>query len=83
MAEEKVYYSIDEVAARLGVSARWLADQCREELVEHVHIARKRRFTPSQVDLLVAKLTVHPPADEMLDAARRRVVRRLTRQGCD
>jgi excisionase family DNA binding protein len=61
------FYTIEEVARRLRVSARWLADECRAERVEHVHIARQRRFTKQQVDALIAGRTVVPSADKKLD----------------
>jgi hypothetical protein len=77
---DEVYYSVDEVAARLKVSPRWLADQCREGLVEHVHLARKRKFTPAQVELLLDKHTVRPADVEARDKALARTVRKVQKK---
>lgn len=71
---------VEEVARRLGVSARWLADQCRAERVEHVHVARQRRFTMAQFEALIARFTVRPRADVQLDATKARVLRMLARR---
>ena len=74
------FYTIEEVARRLRVSARWLADECRAERVEHVHIARQRRFTRQQVDALIASRTVLPSSERQLDVTRQRVLSRLARE---
>ncbi|WP_199514267.1 helix-turn-helix domain-containing protein [Nucisporomicrobium flavum] len=60
MGGEELYFSVEQVARRLQVSARWLADQCREGRVEHVHLARKRKFTPEQVQKLLRDHTIQP-----------------------
>ena len=82
---DDAYYTVSEVAKRLGVSSRWLADECRAGRIEHIHIARRRRFTAKQVDALIAKHTVEPvdvisEDDTRLDRTRNRVARRLTRR---
>jgi len=72
--------TIADVATRLAISARWLADECRAGRIEHVYIARKRRFTPAQIDTLVRKHTIEPtPTSEatQLERTRDRVTRRL------
>jgi hypothetical protein len=72
--------TIADVAARLGISARWLADECRAGRIEHVYIARRRRFTPEQIDALLRKHTVEPPLNNeatQLERTRDRVARRL------
>ena len=76
---------MSEVAKRLGVSSRWLADECRAGRIEHIHIARRRRFTANQVDALITKHTVEPTdviseEDERLNQTRDRVARRLARR---
>jgi len=82
---DDVYYTVSEVAARLGVSTRWLADECRAGRVEHIHIARRRRFTANQVDALILKYTVEP-TDAISEEAKRlartrdRVAGRLVRR---
>jgi excisionase family DNA binding protein len=82
---DDVYYTVGEVAKRLGVSGRWLADECRAGRIEHVHIARRRRFTARQVDALIATHTVTPGSaiseeDRRLHRTRDRVAQRLARQ---
>jgi excisionase family DNA binding protein len=82
---DDVYYTVSEVAKRLGVSSRWLADECRAGRIEHIHIARRRRFTAKQVDALIAKHTVESTnviseEDKHLDRTRERVARRLARR---
>jgi hypothetical protein len=67
--------SIDDVANRLKVSKRWLADECRAGRVEHVHLARKRFFTEVQVERLLARHTVVPDSVEREEIARRSAVR--------
>lgn len=77
---EDTFATVAQVARRLGISARWLADECRAGRVEHVYIARRRRFTPEQVDSLVRKHTIEPtPTCEatQLERTRDRVTRRL------
>lgn len=83
-------HTADEVAALLRVSARWLADQCRAERIEHIHVARRRPFTRKQVMALIETSTVRPDASvrmntaraedhRKLDATRQRVLRLLAR----
>jgi hypothetical protein len=77
---EDTFATVAQVARRLGISARWLADECRAGRVEHVYIARRRRFTPEQVDSLVRKHTIElTPTSEatQLERTRDRVTRRL------
>lgn len=78
--EEPLYYTVAEVARRLNVSKRWLEDQCRSELVEHVHMARKRKFTPAQVKKLLEKHTVTPPKVQARDRSMARIARRVQRE---
>jgi hypothetical protein len=79
-AREPLYQSVEDVARQLKVSPRWLADQCRDGLVEHVHIARKRKFTPAQVEKLLAKHTVKPADVDALERSHARAVRRVQRE---
>jgi hypothetical protein len=34
---QDLYFSVEDVAAKLKVSARWLADQCRDGLASVFH----------------------------------------------
>lgn len=79
-AKEPIYYSVAEVAERLKVSKRWLEDQCRSELVEHVHLARKRKFTPAQVQKLLERHTVTPPKTRTREKPLERIARTLERE---
>jgi hypothetical protein len=79
----ETYSTVAEVAARLGISARWLADECRAGRVKHVYIARRRRFTAAQIEALVKMHTLEPTqGDEAtrLERTRDRVARRLARR---
>ena len=82
-----LYYTVSQVAKMLGVSSRWLADKCRAEEVDHVYMARKRKFTPAQVEKVLAQYAVEGPDREaelrgeeriarMAEAARERSARR-------
>jgi hypothetical protein len=76
--------TVKSVAELLGVSSRWLADECRAGRVAHVHIARKRRFTAKHVEQLVERFSVQPRQEEperVHPAVSNRVYRRLQRQG--
>ncbi|MEU4244012.1 helix-turn-helix domain-containing protein [Actinoplanes sp. NPDC026619] len=77
--EEELYFSVEQVARQLKVSARWLADQCREGRVEHVHIARKRKFTRAQVQKLLDTHTVQPAKVADQERGYERAVRRVQR----
>jgi hypothetical protein len=57
--DEKLYL-VPEVAKMIDVSKRWLFDQCRAGKVEHVYLARKRKFTGKQVRKLLRDNTVIP-----------------------
>jgi transposase InsO family protein len=72
--------SIEDVAARLNVSSRWLADECRAGRVEHVYLARKRFFTESQVQRLLEVHTVVPPAERRRDRVLRSARMSLTQR---
>lgn len=71
-----LYYTVSQVAKMLGVSSRWLADRCRAEEVDHVYMARKRKFTPAQVEKVLKQYTVEGPDFE----AERRDQERAARQ---
>jgi hypothetical protein len=78
--EEVLYFSVEQVARRLKVSARWLADQCRDGRVEHIHLARKRKFTPQQVRKLLETHTVQPADVAERERGYERAVRRVRRE---
>jgi hypothetical protein len=73
-------FTVEEVAALIGVSQRWLADECRANRVTHVHLARRRRFTADQVHALLDRFTVTPIADRLAESHRARIMRRLERE---
>lgn len=79
MPEEIRYFDIPEVARLIRVSARWLADECRSGRVEHVYIARKRRFTAAQVETLMAANTIKALATPE-ETARTRAEKNLRRR---
>ncbi|MEV6842725.1 helix-turn-helix domain-containing protein [Actinoplanes sp. NPDC051411] len=73
----KVKYTVEEAADILGVSSRWLFDQCRAERVAHTHLARHRFFTGQQLMLLLRQYEVKPEdkPDPELERIRRQVER--------
>ncbi|WP_203820536.1 hypothetical protein [Paractinoplanes ferrugineus] len=79
-ADQDLYFSVEQVAAKLKVSARWLADQCRDGRVEHVHLARKRKFTPAQVQKLLDSHTVKPAEVREQERGHERAVQRVLRE---
>lgn len=80
--DDRVYYTVEEAARLLKVSSRWLADQCRNDKVEHVHLARKRKFTPAQVRKLLASFTRVPDeAERRRQSTVSRAARRVQRNG--
>jgi len=79
---QNVKYSIEETAALLGVSTRWLADECRAERIEHVYLARHRFFTHTQILKLLKSYEVEPAGDRA-DRELARIMRRIGRDGTD
>ena|ERR1700754_5017952 len=77
--DRQVYYTVKQVAKMIGVSSRWLADRCRAEDVEHVYIARKRKFTPSQMEKVLARYTVRGPDIEAERKENERIARSAAR----
>lgn len=77
---QNIKYSVDETAAFLGVSPRWLADECRAERVEHVYLARHRFFTHTQILKLLKSFEVEPAGDRA-DPEFARIMRRIERDG--
>jgi hypothetical protein len=76
-------YTVAEVADMLGLSERWLAAECRANRVEHINVARKRRFTARQVQALVQRNTGIPAPTPAMDARAQieRNLRRARRRG--
>jgi len=74
---EKLKYTVTEVAELLGVSPRWLGDQCRAERVEHIHLARRRFFSHDQILRLLEKHAVEPFDDRPVDPRIARTIRRI------
>lgn len=73
---QKFRYTVEEAAALVGVSPRWLVNQCRAGEVEHVHLARRRFFSHDQLlRLLEANAVKAPscPADPVLARVLRRI----------
>ncbi|WP_203821998.1 helix-turn-helix domain-containing protein [Paractinoplanes ferrugineus] len=73
----KIRYTVEEVADLLGVSPRWLADECRAERVEHVCLARHRFFTFDQIARMLEKHAVEPFEDRPTQPHVARVLRRI------
>jgi excisionase family DNA binding protein len=76
---EQWEYTVTEVAQRLRVSKRWLLEQCRTGRVEHVYMARKRKFTRAQVDKLLSEHTVVTAEQKARDKSVNRIANRVQR----
>lgn len=57
-------YTLEEVAKALGMSPRWVRDQCAKGAV-HNRYGLKIRFTAEQVELLRASKTKRPDAGKV------------------
>ena len=73
----KIRYTVEEAADLVGVSSRWLADECRAERVEHVHLARHRFFTHDQILRMLEMHVVKSFPDPVIDPHVARVMRRI------
>lgn len=76
-AAQKITYTVEEAADLIGVSPRWLADECRAERVDHVHLARHRYFTHGQVLQLLEDYAVERSLDNPIAPHVARVMRRI------
>lgn len=76
--DEKLYL-VPEVAKMIGVSKRWLFDQCRAGKVEHVYLARKRKFTGKQIWKLLREKTVVPEERNERDRQLEHIARKANR----
>jgi hypothetical protein len=68
---------VEEAADLIGVSSRWLADECRAERMEHVHLARHRFFTHDQILRMLEMHVVKPFPDRAIEPHVARVMRRI------
>lgn len=69
-------YTVEEVAAALGIKPSTLWQKCRERDVPHVRFARRYRFTQEQYEQIVEGATVQPlplMTSQAARAARRQV----------
>lgn len=78
---QKLKYTVAEASELLGVSTRWLADQCRAERIEHIHMARRRYFSHDQIVRLLEKHAVEPFDDRPIDPTVARALRRVQQSG--
>lgn len=73
--ESRFLYSLDQVAEMTGLSARWLADRCRADKIDHENIQDSRRMSLEQIDILLEQHRVRPKDEEV--AAQTRLQARL------
>ena len=52
-------YDLDEIAAAVGMSARWVRQRCKEG-AEHQRMGHKIKMTAAQIDKLRVSHTVVP-----------------------
>jgi hypothetical protein len=64
-------YDIEQVAAALGMSTRWVRARIKEG-AEHQRYGHKIRFTPEQVDKLRAQFTKAPVTESITTGRKRR-----------
>jgi hypothetical protein len=64
-------YDLEQVAAALGMSERWVRARVRDG-AEHQRYGHKIRFTPEQVDKLRAQFTKAPVAESITTGRKRR-----------
>jgi hypothetical protein len=74
---QTLYLTVEQVAKMVGCSPRWLADRCRAEEVDHVYLARKRKFTPEQAEKVMQQYTVKGPDREAERKTQERIARRV------
>lgn len=72
MSELPKVYTLDEVAAHIGMSRRWVADRVNKDGAEHIRFRKQVRFTAEQVEALVAMFTVKAPEQSMTTGRKRR-----------
>ncbi len=61
MGREALTMSPEEVAQRLGISARWVREQIRRGRVPHLRFGRRRTaLLPAHVDAIIELVTVQP-----------------------
>lgn len=63
-------YDLDEVATALGMSPRWVRQQCKNGAV-HNRYGHKIRFTAEQVEMLRASC-VRKPIEQSITTGRRK-----------
>jgi hypothetical protein len=63
-------HTLNDVAKSLGMSERWLRQQCKDG-AEHTRLGHKIRFTDEQVAALVAKNAAVPVAQSITTGRRR------------
>src|SRR5689334_7487265 len=81
-------YELDEAAAAIGVSPRWLADQLRAGKFRARKIARRWKFSNEDLDEILRECAVSPrlglsvnPAGPHVSSMTTRTARRMRREG--
>jgi predicted DNA-binding protein YlxM (UPF0122 family) len=72
MTELAKDYGLDEVAEALGMSTRWVRDQCKNNGAVHNRYGNKIRFTAEQVEQLRAMHTKAPVPESLTTGRKRR-----------
>jgi hypothetical protein len=65
-------YTLDEVAASLRMSSRWLRGKLKEDKLEHERRGHKLLFTAAQVEAIRTRYTVKPVEQSMTTGRKRR-----------
>lgn len=65
-------FSLQEVAAALGMSTRWVRDRCNLDGAEHQRYGHKIRFTAEQVAKLRARYVSEPAIEEPITTGKKK-----------
>lgn len=65
-------YSLEEVAAALGMSPRWVRDRCKPGGAVHIRAGRKIKFTEEQYEQLRADCTTTSMPQQSITTGRKR-----------
>lgn len=66
-------YTIDEVAAALGMSDRWLRAKMKADKLAHQRYGHKIKFTAEQVEAIRSRYAAEPaPAEQITTGKKKR-----------
>ena len=66
-------YGLEEVAAALGMSTRWLRDRIKRDKLEHMRYGHVIKFTPAQVEAIRVRYTAQPIEQSITTGRKKKV----------